>query len=193
MRRVILVVGPNHSGTSAIAKLLLNNGGITGELDGVHNESIPYNRYEDKFFRAYCRDILRIESTPDDTEHLDRYMDRIDIPGDKFLVFKYPKAALIIQNVFHDIDFDKFDVRLVYCLRNYSDVLMSDTLKAKTTPVRVAELNDRIYRFAMSASIPVHIACYERILVKDEIHANEIMNFCIDESWKSINFQGIGK
>ena len=110
---MIIICGPNHSGTSLSAKTLLDNGFYTGNCNHEKPYGLDYITYEDLEFKAICTDLLKGRKP--------NYSYLKTLKGDKLFV-KYPSAVLFLDELIEQIP---DNVKVVFCWRDFDDNLRS--------------------------------------------------------------------
>jgi hypothetical protein len=105
---------------------------------------------------------------------------------DRVVVLKYPTAGFFVEDIQKQTD---REVRVVYCLRNPLDNLISMSQK-RDKPVeyfllRSAGMYDEIAGFPR-----VFPVLTEQLLLKNEFVAGELLKYC-SLSTESINFAGL--
>lgn len=110
---MIIVCGPNHSGTSLVAKTLLDNGFETRNYSKDNAPRLDYITYEDLKFRNICV-ALNKKQTPDF-----HYLK--SLKGEKLFV-KYPSAVLHLDRLIVEIP---DEVKVVFCTRDIESNIKS--------------------------------------------------------------------
>lgn len=115
MKPLIIVCGPNHSGTSLVAKLLLNEGAILGRFsEEVDHSKLPYVKYEDKVFKAWCQWKIGFpKSKPVTDDEVVEYINNFD--ENRTLCLKYPKSTWVLHLLPEQIE---RRIKVVYVMRN---------------------------------------------------------------------------
>ena len=115
---VVLVVGPNHSGTSFVAKLLMERGADPGRYDPSTGPRIDYVKYENTELKSYVVSKLKIRTDVDIDPRIDyeaRFKAYVEaLPRHKTHVLKYPKALFMLGDLSRIIG---PDLRVVYVNR----------------------------------------------------------------------------
>ena len=109
---MIVICGPNHSGTSFVAEALLNNGFTTGEYSTKTSELLPYIKYEDETFKQLC-----IKMNKGQLPSLSYLRNK----GPFFFV-KYPSAVLHLNTIAGVLN---GDLKVVFCFRDFEENVRS--------------------------------------------------------------------
>lgn len=178
MKPIIIVCGVNHSGTSLVAKLLIDNGGYIGETDSGPTDATPYEKYEDKVLKEYISSILQggtgsTPFAPPDT-HTAMYKHLNELP-DKVCILKHPKA------VFHLDTFDAMvprKIKVVFVLRelypNIESIISKTGLSDEDAYVEYSLYHYWLCKYGGS----IHVTCFERILEDKGDEISRLLEFC---------------
>lgn len=119
MKKLIVVVGCNRSGTSAVAKFLLENGAITGFCD-EDLKGVGYHKFEDKVFKAWCQQKIGMLH---ETAFLQKHLHELkDYP---IVMFKYPKAAFVLDQLIGYAVNAGRELEVIWVLRNPMEAALS--------------------------------------------------------------------
>ena len=130
---LIIVVGTNHSGTSAVAKLLLDNGAVSGACESSVSKILPYQKYEDRVFVPWCAQKIGFPDAFQDKNAIsdDMLIDYLsnDLGNADVIMLKYPKAALLLKEIEKIAEAAGRDLRAVWVLRNPYEAVKSSIEK----------------------------------------------------------------
>jgi len=110
---MIIICGPNHSGTSQAAKILLDSGFETKNYSLDNAPNIDYITYEDLRFKEICVELNK--------GRLPNFDYLKTLKGEKLFV-KYPSAVLHLEILSKYID---DEIKVVFCIRTMSDNVKS--------------------------------------------------------------------
>ena len=159
---IIVICGANHSGTSMVTKLLLDNGGWTGELEAGG----LYPQYEDEDFKRFSTDMMGM--TGGDGEGLRKK----ELP-DKVVVFKYPSSYMtlgMLKNVF-----DR-KMKVMYVVRNPSAVIKSTMDKTGNSSNTTFQVICSAHQFVANFDGEVKVVMFERLLQGKDV--KELLSYC---------------
>ena len=171
IKPIILVCGANYSGTSMVAKLLIDNGGWVGDLDTSFSPEVPYPRYEDKFFHSFCRRVLGIEKGEHNNKEIVDYLN--SLPKDKVVILKYPKAVLLANALAGVTD---RQIKMVFVVRNPRVNIVSAAEKNRTELPNELTYLGSIHDLGTKYTGEYYPAIFERLLAKREV--KELLGFC---------------
>jgi hypothetical protein len=98
-----LIVGPAHSGTSFVTKLLIEHGADPGEYDASTNPQIDYVKYENTELKTYVVSLLGIKTDIPILPEVDyearfkKYLSGLS--PQKTYVLKYPRALFVLPHL----------------------------------------------------------------------------------------------
>ena len=118
---MIIVVGTNHSGTSAVAKLLLDNGAVSGNCESAVGEILSYQKYEDQMFVQWSTQKIGFPDAFENKKAItdDMMIDYLsnDLGNADVIMLKYPKAALLLEEIEKIAEAAGRELRVVWVLR----------------------------------------------------------------------------
>lgn len=118
---LIVVLGVSNSYTSMVAKFLLDNGAVGGDLCPERDEEYP--RYENRYLKEFEDSFQNFQyNIPKKCKLEDHVKDICD----KVVMIKGSKIGYLL----HRFDFG-CKMKVVYCLRNPRDVIISNMERSK--------------------------------------------------------------
>lgn len=171
IKPIILVCGANYSGTSMVVKLLMDNGGWSGELDKSFSVEVPYPTYENKFFQGFCSRMLEISQGGYKEEEFTEYIKKT--PKDKAVILKYPKAVVLAASL---MKFTERPIKMVFVIRDFLAVMKSAIVKNRSKQGDELTYYANIYDWGVYYPGDFYPAIFERILKKKEI--KPLLDFC---------------
>lgn len=166
---IILIVGSPHSYTSAITKLLIDNGANVPDIyeDPEWNNpkwNMMYDHNESIYLQKYIRTKWLFKEV-----EINIYLR--SLPPRAVNVLKMPVMAFFVN----DID---LPIKVVYCMRNVADIVASSENKVKKGFLYYYNRNTFIYDSIISCKHPVHICMTERVLNGDTNAIRQLFDFC---------------
>ena len=205
---LILIVGAPHSMTSMIARFLISNGCGSGldetKISGYKGKKVTYIGAEDWPLKEAVARMRRWKHDKKSHDSLKRYF--YILPDDEVIIMKVPWAALFLDKI---AEYSNKPIKIVYCLRNPHDVMISSFEKQKIYNSKT-ELHDKnffrlyhlyntLYKMTVQSEFPLHILPVERLANKDETLARELLWFCLrgdiqrETNWSTIETRHIKK
>jgi len=175
MKPIILIVGANHSGTSAIAKFLLDNGAWTGPYSNATSELLPYVKYEDRIFKRLCKPLNRQVRCRKESLAFSQHLKKL--PKDKTVIFKYPRAIFCLNKLIAIIEATaNHPIKVIYTFRGFGAMEKSLKEKAQLNPQQVFTYLDNVYLGMLRCKKPVLIVSFERVVNNHDVEL--LLNFC---------------
>ncbi|WP_419663761.1 uncharacterized protein Dvar_39810 [Desulfosarcina variabilis str. Montpellier] len=166
-RKIIIVCGVNHSGTSCVAKLLIDNGADPGEYDATILENTPYVKYENIYFKNCCIEMAKIQSLVAPKNSIKKFVEYLKHEDSKQskkpLVLKYPKSVYCLPELSQIIGKDR--MRCVFVMRNTLDLVSSNVKKTKVNANIIFHYYNSTYTALTQYTGDVFITAFERIRV----------------------------
>lgn len=164
MKPITVICGPNHSGTSYVAELLIKAGADPGEYTREMPAATPYIKYENNEFKAFVAATLGIATDYERTDEppalrFRRFLATLD--PDRAYVLKYPKSVFLLDPIARLIG---ERARLVYVRRNWDDWMSSYQSKTGANPAEAAHYFTRCAQEAMACDTPILIVRFEALL-----------------------------
>jgi len=170
-KTAVIVCGSNHTGTSAMTKLLLDNGYKTGQY--TKSENIGYKTYEDDYFKNCVQKAVGLIPGGYRNRMLSMYVASTKLNTSKNIVFKYPKAVFALQPIVEDLmQNTKRDVKVIYMLRDYNGYMRSTVHKSQGNMDYFGGLHEYVLALAIAASFdlcPIRIQPFSRLLSLSDI------------------------
>jgi hypothetical protein len=177
-KTVIIVSGVNHSGTSCIAKLLIDHGADPGEYDPTILENTPYVKYENIYFKNCCIEMAKIQNltAPENSiKKFLKYLEYVDSQNIKVpLVLKYPKSIYCLTALSEIIGKDR--MRVVFVMRNTLDLVKSNVKKTNVPDDFIFQYYNSTYNALVQYNGDIFITSFERI--RRGLDINLLLTYC---------------
>jgi hypothetical protein len=184
-KTLIIVVGPNHSGTSAVTKLIMDNGANTGEL--WDEPQLGYCKYEDSLFKRFCMHRIGMPCERPDVSS-NQLSEHIKELGN-FVVMKYPKAIFIIEYIKSIAKFLEYDLKVVCTLRNPWTTVESASNKAGNDPNREFFHYGTVWDAATKYAGDIYYVVLERLFYDQEYIKDFLRRLLEEPSRESLGGQ----
>lgn len=180
MRPIIFVCGAPHSYTSLTSKFLLDNGGFCDDLWDNPKFDMSYSRFESKEIQKFARKRKNFKKSD-----LTAFFN--SLPKEKVVILKYPLLIYFINEL---RKFTDREIKVVFVFRNPQDIILSTMDKSGGSFIYHFERISWLYQFYVDCKFPTFPLISEKLLLKDIISAETLLNFC-DLNTNQINFNSI--
>lgn len=172
---VIVVCGVNHSGTSYIAKFLMENGAEPGEYDPTILQRTPYVKYENIYFKNCCLEMIKIPDLVAPENSVKKFVEFMtNHKGDVPLLLKYPKSVYCLSELSKIIGKER--MRTVFVMRNTLDIVESNVKKTKVPAKNIFQYYNSTYKALVQYSGTVFITAFERI--REGYDRDLLLDYC---------------
>ncbi|WP_155309673.1 hypothetical protein [Desulfosarcina ovata] len=172
---IIIVCGMNHSGTSCIAKFLVDNGAYPGEYDISKNEPTPYIKYENTYFKNCCIELIKIPALKAPSNSVEKFINYINKQSlNTPIILKYPKSVYCLNTLSEIVGMNR--VRTVFVMRNVVDAVQSNMNKTNASAQRMFQYYNSTYQALLSYKGEVFITAFERIRIG--LDTKNLLQYC---------------
>ena len=180
-KTLIIVSGTNHSGTSAVAKFLMDNGAVSGNCESSVSDILPYQKYEDQMFVQWCTQKIGFPDAFENKKEItdDMMIDYLsnDLGNADVIMLKYPKAALLLEEIEKIAEAAERKLRVVWALRNPYEAITSSVEKTGN------KFDQEFFYYAATWDMvtnwrgELYPVLIER-LIRYEIDVDKLLQFC---------------
>lgn len=165
---IIIVTGPPQSYTSLVSKFLHDNGGYSNDQMGEANKILPYQRFESKNLETFVKTREKFRDAD-----LTTFFNQL--PKDKVITLKLP---FILQFINELDQYTDREIKIVYCLRNPQDIILSSMKKSKKSFIYFFERIVWYHHYLGNCKFNTHILSTEQLLTKNKFAAENLLDFC---------------